>query len=127
MIDDPCRMPRKREQPRHINAKLRQIGDRKRHPAERNNKQYIKMTDHPAFIQQAQQKELFYQQAAKQNPAPDQEVIIRPVPQRGKAPHHKQIEKGARLSLPVASQRNVYIFPEPSAERNMPSAPEFRD
>ena len=77
MIDDPCRMPRKREQPRHINAKLRQIGDRKRHPAERNNKQYIKMTDHPAyFLQKNNKYDLLKHQAntAVLHNAPDMRV-----------------------------------------------------
>ena len=47
------------------------------------------------------------------------------MPQTGQAEYQKQIEIRAVSAFPVASQRDVHIFPKPGRQRNVPPAPEF--
>ena len=48
------------------------------------------------------------------------------MPESGQKPHGQQISEGQKGAPPVASQWNVHIFPEPTAQGHMPSSPKFR-
>ena len=49
------------------------------------------------------------------------------VPYTRYAIYNEDVKAGAEESVAVSSKRNVYVFSEPGAERNMPSSPEFRN
>ena len=47
------------------------------------------------------------------------------MPEAGYQPDGKQVYISPYPSLAVAAERDIYIFPEPRCQRNMPSFPEF--
>ena len=49
------------------------------------------------------------------------------MPEAREHPDDQDVEKLPPFSLPIASQGNVYIVPEPGAQGHMPSPPEFGD
>ena len=49
------------------------------------------------------------------------------MPETCEKPYHQEVEHRPRGAFAVAAKRNVHVFPKPSAERDMPSAPEISD
>ena len=79
------------------------------------------------LIQQLEQKQLF---AHKQNSiicAPHHKIPTGSVPNSGAKPHNGDVHQLAGNAFPVSAQGDIHIFPEPSAQGNVPSAPKFRD
>ena len=55
---------------------------------------------------------------------PQHEIPARAVPESGKEPHDQYIQ---RLVTAVSAHRNVDVIPEETAQRDVPSPPEFRN
>jgi hypothetical protein len=58
---------------------------------------------------------------------PEEERPISTVPNTGAGKDDEQIAVGHELAVAIATQRNIQIFFEPSAQGNMPTMPEFRN
>ena len=59
--------------------------------------------------------------------APQEKVPVGPVPDARQAPDHRHVKDPAAPAHPVAAQRNVHIFPEEGAQRDVPAPPELAD
>ena len=49
------------------------------------------------------------------------------MPDAGEHPHNEDVPVGFQQTFPVAAQGDIYIFPEPGAEGDVPAPPEFGD
>ena len=98
------------------------------YPAQKHGKNGIKISKNPGgFFQELQQEQLFQNQEHRIVKAPQNEVPAGSMPEAGQAPHNQKIENLTGQSLPVASQGDIHILPEPGGKGDVPPAPEFRN
>ena len=107
---------------------LAEVGDGEQHPAHDEGKDGVHMA-HPfgGLVQPPQQEDLLQDQQHRVIEAPQHEVPAGPVPQARQEPDDSQIQNLPSLTVAVAAQRDIDIFPEPGAQADVPAPPEFRD
>ena len=76
------------------------------------------------LVQRLEQEQLFDKQDHEVIQAPHDEVPASSVPEAGERPDDQQVQRLTGKAAAVAAERNVEIFLEPCAQRDMPPAPE---
>ena len=95
--------------------------------SEQDGKQHIAAPQSAPFLQNRKQYQFLDQQQHRAPQSPQHKVPICPVPESCCKPDDQNVEKLPPLPLPVAAERDIEIVAEPTAERNVPPPPEFRD
>ena len=78
------------------------------------------------LLQEIAPEELLSQDQQIQEQAPGQKIPGGPVPQPRQKPHRQQVQGRPAFPLPIASQGDVHIVPEPGPQAHMPPPPEAR-
>ena len=77
------------------------------------------------FIERFVSAKLFESIAYAVNHAPYYKCESNAVPKSRQEEDNQNIYYGAAFAFSVSSERNIYIFFEPSSQRNVPTAPKF--
>ena len=119
-------IPRGNEHPPDISECRHQTVSPEEHPADQNNKDCVKMLEEAwDSLQASAESDTLKNEKNGIIQAPYQEVETCAMPQPCCSKDNQEIDVGAHRAFSVAAQRNIQVIPEPGAQGNMPSPPEF--
>src|ERR1035437_909409 len=116
------------EGPPHDQQGITQRFRAEEYPGERNEQEHPRLLDHLRDALAVNGRPLQFarnQHAQPMQDAPNHKRPGRAVPDAGDEERDKEIPIRLKAPVPVASQRNVHIVPEPTGETDVPTRPEL--